>query len=47
MESRIVEANLTALAAGTVQTKQWDAKSTRDAKSRQYERTIELFDKLQ
>jgi hypothetical protein len=40
-------ANLTALAPGTVQTKQWDAKSTRDAKSRQNEKAIELFEKMQ
>jgi hypothetical protein len=47
MESHMVEANLTALAPGTVQTKQWDVKSTRDAKSRQYEKIIELFEKIQ
>jgi hypothetical protein len=47
MESHMVKSNLTALAPGTVQTKQWDAKSTRDAKSRQYEKTIEFFEKMQ
>ncbi len=43
----MVKANLTALAPGTVQTKQWDVKSTRGAKSRQYEKTIELSEKMQ
>jgi len=47
MESHMVEANLTALAPGTVQAKQWDVKSTRDAKSRHYGKAIELFEKMQ